>query len=48
MTPDLGRRKPQIVFMMVDLPAPFRPMRPVIAPSSTETLIERRMSMSTA
>ena len=46
MVPDLGLKKPQIVFMIVDLPAPFSPIRPVIAPGSTETLTFRRMSMS--
>jgi hypothetical protein len=32
--------------MIVDLPAPLRPISPVIAPGAIETSIPRRMSMS--
>ena len=46
MRPELGRRNPQIVFMMVDLPAPLRPIRPVMTPGATLTLTPRKMSMS--
>ena len=32
--------------MMVDLPAPFSPIRPVITPGATSRLTPRKMSMS--
>jgi hypothetical protein len=43
-----GRTKPQTVFISVDLPAPFRPMRPVMRPASMRIERSRRTWMSAA
>src|SRR5262249_6448316 len=45
MRPRWGWRKPKIALSSVDLPAPFGPMTPVIAPRSTRMLTPARMSM---
>ena len=34
--PDVGVRKPVIIFMVVDLPAPFGPRKPRTSPFATE------------
>src|SRR5690606_7120845 len=46
MRPLLGVRKPHSAFMSVDLPAPFRPIRPLIRPAWTSSDTLRRTSMS--
>src|SRR6476619_7091348 len=46
MRPALGARKPQMVFTTVDLPAPLRPMRPLISPAFTSRETSRSTSMS--
>ena len=33
--PSVGARQPVIIFIMVDLPAPFGPIKPTISPSSS-------------
>ncbi|MNO05552.1 hypothetical protein D3C81_2269870 [compost metagenome] len=44
--PVFGRRNPQMVFINVDLPAPFRPIRPLMWPALTDSDTLRRTSMS--
>src|SRR3954451_19918181 len=43
MLPPLGLRIPMIVFMSVVLPAPLRPMRPIIDPVGNSRETPRRM-----
>ncbi len=39
MSPERGRNRPEMVFNVVDLPAPFAPIKVTISPSSTLKLI---------
>src|SRR3954468_4127972 len=43
MLPPLGLRMPMMVFMSVVLPAPLRPMRPIIDPVGSSSDTPRRM-----
>ncbi len=40
MLPALGARKPVIIFMVVDLPAPFGPKNPSTSPAPTVNEME--------
>ena len=37
--PDVGARKPVIIFIVVDLPAPFGPRKPSTSPACTLKLM---------
>src|SRR3546814_12936853 len=39
MLPEVGDRKPQSIFMVVDLPAPFGPRKPSTSPLATDKLM---------
>src|SRR3546814_6460540 len=39
MLPEVGARKPQSIFMVVDLPAPFGPRKPSTSPLATDKLM---------
>jgi len=46
ISPDFGCRRPEIVFSVVDLPAPFAPIRVTISPWCTSTLIPLSASIA--
>ncbi len=46
ISPDLGCRRPEIVFSVVDFPAPFAPIRVTISPRWTSTLIPLSASIA--
>jgi hypothetical protein len=48
IAPDFGRRKPQMVLITVDFPAPFRPISPLTCPACTWSETSRSTSMSWA
>src|SRR4051812_32699037 len=45
-TAPAGRKRPMTVFISVVLPAPLRPIRPIIAPSGTSSETSRRMRIA--
>jgi hypothetical protein len=43
-SPSKFASRPAMIFSSVDLPAPFRPSTPILAPGKNDRLMSRRMS----